>query len=225
MENTNEDHDVRKALAPLVALLIAFMCIAGVGAVYAYNAVTSSQEIGENDMNDQYILLKSDVNSAIATDVLNEIAFDSTRVTDTTYTFTVHGTTLTFNEVDYPNAMKVSKDNWTVEVEKHLPEDAPITYANTYNLVVTATDFTPTAGLTYILKVGTTAVLFTSNAWTINGLTYDTPYDVELYVAGTISTPATEPVSGFVNYDDSDAEHIVEGTVFTFTATAVEVTP
>ena len=129
--------------------------------------------------------------------------------------------------------MKISKDNWTVAVENHITEDtATTTYADTYSLTVSVSKFNATAGLTYIMMLNnsttTTPVVCTADAtahtgtWTFTGLDYKTDsagtYNVELYVAGTI-TSATAPVSGFTNYVAGSED----GSVFTFTATADEV--
>lgn len=238
----DEEFDKRKALAPLVALLIAVMCIAGVGVAYAYTALTSTQNIEDNTVDDQYILLKSNVDGTMAVDVLDEIAFDSVRVDETTFNYTVHpdkdGTadkTITIGSDSNAHAyevMKISKDNWTVAVEKHITGDTATTYADTYSLTVSVSKFNATAGLTYIMMVNNTPVVCTADAtahtgtWTFSGLNYKTDsagtYDVELYVAGTTTTSATAPVSGFTNYVASSED----GSVFTFTATADErVTP
>lgn len=220
----DEEFDKRKVLAPLVALLIAVLCIAGVGVAYAYTALTSTQTIGENTTDDQYILLTSDVGSDMAVDVLDKVAFNSVRDSVTEdFFFTVAGTeSVPVNGTPINNAMRISVDGWTVKVDKHIEGNDADTFANTYDLVVTATDFTPVDGFTYILKVGDTAKVF-SAGWSFDNLAYETTYNVALYMQGTSANATATPVSGFVDYDDSDAEHVVNGTVFTFTATADEV--
>lgn len=212
------ENNKRRQLTPLLALLIALLCVAGVGIAYAVS-IMSTQDVDHNTLDESYILLKTDTSGHMAVDVLDELAFNSVRNGDDTYTYTVDGDYDTnIGGVDYIDAMRISvADNqsslWTLRVDNHLSAS----HTNSCTLVVTASDFTPTAGLTYILKVGSNEAIYTNNAWTINSLAYDTDYSVDLYVAGAITTPATEPVSGFTNYS---ANPSVTGTVFTFTATA-----
>lgn len=215
----DEEFDKRKALAPLVALLIAVMCIAGVGVAYAYTALTSTQDIGENTTDDQYILLTSDVGSAMAVDVLDKVAFNSVRDTVDTFFFTVAGTeSVTVDETPINNAMRISVDGWTVKVDKHIEGSDADTFANTYDLVVTVSKFTPVDGFTYILKVENTAKVY-SAGWSFNDLVYGETYNVALYMVGTSDDATETPDSGFTNYvADSEV-----GSVFTFTATADEV--
>lgn len=197
----------------LVLLLIALLLVSCVGIGFAYMALTSEQEIDNNTITNEYIVLKTD-----SEDVLETIAFDT--VTDGTNVtgYKVHtagGDTLTISGTP-TNVLKISDPTWKVNVTKTNVSDSD---SVTYGLTVTVTDFTPVAGLNYVMVINNVVVAYNSG-WTFSGLSYATDYSVALYVYGQYNGAVAQ--SGFTNYD-STANPVVTGSVFKFVATAEPV--
>lgn len=190
----------------LVLLLLAFLCVCGIGVGYAYMAVTSEQDINQNELEDSYIVLSTN-----STDVLDVLAFDTVKDGNGTITYNVH--TDGASVIGSTPMQKISIDDWTVSVAD------TNSHSTTYGLKVTVDPFDPTSGLHYVMVIDDgdafeVAVEYNAlNGWTFAGLKYDTDYNVALYVYGT----ATTFNSGFTNYSANPA---IEGSVFTFLATA-----
>ena len=191
----------------LALLLIALLLVSCVGIGFAYVALTSEQEIDNNTITNEYIVLKTN-----SEDVLESIAFDT--VTDGTNVtgYKVH----TDSTVGGTDMDKISVSSWKVNVTKNNVSDSD---SVTYGLTVTVTDFTPVAGLNYVMVINSVAVAYNSG-WTFSGLSYATDYSVALYVYGQYSGAVAQ--SGFTNYD-STANPVVTGSVFKFVATAEPV--
>ena len=207
--NTN-NRKVRNG-GSLALLLIALLLVSCVGVAYAYSALTSEQEIDNNTITDEYIVLKTN-----SEDVLDTIAFDT--VTDGTNvtTFKVHTAESITISGTPTNVLKISDPTWKVNVTKTNVSDSD---SVTYGLTVTVTDFTPVAGLNYIMVINNVVVAYNSG-WTFTGLSYATDYSVALYVYGQYNGATAQ--SGFTNYD-STANPVVTGSVFKFVATAEPV--
>lgn len=209
---TNYNTTNRKAVrssGSIVLLLIAMLLVCGIGVGFAYSALTSEQTVNQNTLDDEYIVLKTN-----STDVLDTIAFDTvTNGTDVTQ-YKVHlGTdaeTITLGGTP-TKMLKISDADWKVNVTKKTTE------STSYTLNITVSDFTPVAGLHYVMVINGVAVEYNSG-WAFTGLSYATEYTVALYVYGsTIVNPL--PVGcGFTNYV-ADPETV--GSVFTFVATAL----
>lgn len=197
----------------LALLLIALLLVSCVGIGFAHMALTSEQEIDNNTITNKYIVLSTD-----SEDVLETIAFDT--VTDGTNVtgYKVHTTeSITISSVSTP-VLKISDPTWKVNVTKNNVDDS-----DTYGLTVTVTDFTPVAGLNYVMVINNVVVAYNSG-WTFSGLSYATDYSVALYVYGEYADPdPANPIgakSGFTNYS---ANPVVTGSVFKFVATAEPV--
>lgn len=189
----------------LALLLLAFLCVCGIGVGYAL-AVTSEQNIDQNELEDSYIVLSTN-----STDVLDVLAFDTVNNGNGNITYNVH--TADASVIGGTPMQKISIDNWTVSVAD------TNSHSTTYDLKVTVDPFAPTSGLHYMMVLDDgdafeVAVAY-NDGWSFTGLKYDTDYNVALYVYGT----ATTFNSGFINYD-ADTDPVTKGSVFTFMATA-----
>lgn len=204
----------------LALLLIALLLVSCVGIGFAHMALTSEQEIDNNTITNEYIVLKTD-----SEDVLETIAFDTVTDGNNVTGYKVHTTeSITISSVSTP-VLKISDPDWEVNVTKNNVSDS-----NTYGLTVTVTDFTPVAGLNYVMVLddGNTynvvnsyhAIDANRDGWTFTGLSYATDYSVALYVYGQYNGAVAQ--SGFTNYD-STANPVVTGSVFKFVATAEPV--
>lgn len=198
---------IRKTTA--IVALILFVILFTAGSVAAGLALSSTTHVDENDVDDQHIVISTNV--AGYTDILDAVKYDTTN-DGGTVSYALH--------YDYdsaggstPDSVKISKD-FTIRVDKTNVEET------TFDLTVTVTEFTAIAGLTYTLKVGDSAESFNSGSATFTGLAYDTDLDVVLYVSGVLTDPTDAThldTVGFTNYDGT-ANPVKVGSVFTFTA-------
>lgn len=192
-----------KKTTAIVAVVL-FVILFTAGSVAAGLALSSTTNVDENDVDDQYIV----ISSTEYTDILDAVKYDTTN-NGGTVSYALHydydstgGTT--------PDSVKISKD-FTIRVDQTNIEEA------TFDLTVTVTKFTAIAGLTYTLKVGNATANFTSGSATFTGLAYDTNLDVVLYVSGVLTNPTVATglaTAGFTNY----VENTEDGSVFTLTA-------
>lgn len=192
----------RKSTA--IVAVVLFVILFTAGSVAAGLALSSTTNVDENDVKDQYIV----ISSTEYTDILDAVKYDTSN-NGGTISYALH--------YDYdstggstPDSVKISKD-FTIRVDQtNIEED-------TFDLTVTVTKFTAIAGLTYTLKVGNATANFTGGSATFTGLAYDTNLDVVLYVSGVLTNPTVATglaTAGFTNY----VENTEDGSVFTLTA-------
>lgn len=192
-----------KKTTTIVAVVL-FVILFTAGSVAAGLALSSTTNVDENDVDDQYIV----ISSTEYTDILDAVKYDTTN-NGGTVSYALH--------YDYdstggstPDSVKISKD-FNIKVDKTNVEE------NTFDLTVTVTKFTAIPGLTYTLKVGNTPADFTSGSATFTGLAYGPDLAVVLYVSGVLTNPTVATglaTAGFTNY----VENTEDGSVFTFTA-------
>lgn len=192
-----------KKTTAIVAVVL-FVILFTAGSVAAGLALSSTTNVDENDVKDQYIV----ISSTEYTDILDAVKYDTTN-NGGTVSYALH--------YDYdstggstPDSVKISKD-FNIRVDQTNVEEA------TFDLTVTVTKFTAIAGLTYTLKVGDSTANFTSGSATFTGLAYDTNLAVVLYVSGVLTNPTDAThldTVGFTNY----VENTEDGSVFTLTA-------
>lgn len=192
-----------KKTTTIVAVVL-FVILFTAGSVAAGLALSSTTNVDENDVDDQYIV----ISSTEYTDILDAVKYDTTN-NGGTVSYALH--------YDYdstggstPDSVKISKD-FNIRVDKTNVTEG------TFDLTVTVTKFTAIAGLTYTLKVGDSAANFTGGSATFTGLAYDTNLAVVLYVSGDLTNPTVATglaTAGFTNY----VENTEDGSVFTFTA-------
>lgn len=215
-----------KKTTAMIAIILGIILFTA-GSVYAAYNLHSTTTIEDNDLDSEYIVISSTVHK----DFLDEVSFDTTVTADP----------VTGDEsVAY--VLNASEDIWNTATNGYGADGTKdaclISNATTinvkqtnvegyYTLAVTVTDFIPIQGLTYTMKVGTSHCTFgqyVAEQWTFYDLTFGDNYEVALYVSGT---PTEDPGAtvGFTNYDNSDPEHVVTGSVFTFTATAPNGSP
>lgn len=194
-----------KKTTTIVAVVL-FVILFTAGSVAAGLALSSTTKVDENDVDDQYIVISTNV--AGYTDILDAVKYDTTN-NGGTISYALH--------YDYdstggstPDSVKISK-NFNIRVDQtHIEE-------TTFDLTVTVDKFTAIPGLTYTLKVGDSAANFTGGSATFTGLAYDTNLAVVLYVSGVLTNPTVATglaTAGFTNY----VENTEDGSVFTFTA-------
>lgn len=192
-----------KKTTAIVAVVL-FVILFTAGSVAAGLALSSTTNVDENDVDDQYIV----ISSTEYTNILDAVKYDTTN-NGGTVSYALH--------YDYdstggstPDSVKISKD-FTIRVDKTNVVET------TFDLTVTVTGFTAIPGLTYTLKVGNATANFTSGSATFTGLTYNTNLAVVLYVSGVLTNPTDAThldTVGFTNY----VENTVDGSVFTLTA-------
>jgi len=193
-----------KKTSAIVALIL-FVILFTAGSVAAGLALSSTTHVDENDVDDQHIV----ISSTEYTDILDAVKYDTAN-NGGTVSYALH--------YDYdstggstPDSVRISKENVSIRVDQTNIEEA------TFDLTVTVTKFTAIAGLSYTLKVGSSAADFTGGSATFTGLAYDTDLAVVLYVSGVLSDPTDAThldTVGFTNY----VENTEGGSVFTFTA-------
>lgn len=192
-----------KKTTAIVAVVL-FVILFTAGSVAAGLALSSTTNVDENDVDDQYIV----ISSTKYTDILDAVKYDTTN-NGGTVSYALHydydstgGSTL--------DSVKISKD-FSIRVDQtNIEED-------TFDLTVTVTEFTAIPGLTYTLKVGDSAINFTGGSATFTGLAYGHNLDVVLYVSGVLTNPTVATglaTAGFTNY----VANTEDGSVFTFTA-------
>lgn len=192
-----------KKTTAIVAVVL-FVILFTAGSVAAGLALSSTTNVDENDVDDQYIV----ISSTEYTDILDAVKYDTTN-DGGTVSYALHYD-YDSSEGSTPDSVKISKD-FSIRVDQTNIEEA------TFDLTVTVTKFTAIAGLTYTLKVGNATANFTGGSATFTGLAYDTNLDVVLYVSGVLTNPTVATglaTAGFTNY----VENTEVGSVFTFTA-------
>lgn len=212
-----------KKTTAIVAVVL-FVILFTAGSVAAVYLIKSETNVDHNDIDDQYIYISfSAPDTSEYSDLLSTVSFDTVN-SGGTASYVLHCDEDWFDTDGINDVAKISTTH-TMRVDS-------TNGGNTFSLDVTVTDFTPVAGLTYYLKVGSQYVAgsvashntgindtATGFGWTLDGLACDTDLTVDLYVGGT---PTEDPGAtvGFTNYDNSDPQHVVTGSVFTFVAYA-----
>ena len=190
-----------KIIAGVAVLALLF---AGVGYALTYNASTS---VTDNDIDMKYIKVTTKNNTTPDyTDFLDSVDYNTVNDAGTIKYTPILDTRIDGVAVDgeHPaDAQAISTADWKVLVEK-----TGFATEQTYNMEVTVTAFTPVAGLTYTLKIGSQTATYTADKWSFTGLTTGTTYDVTLFINGTAT--ASSETAGFTN----------NTSVFTFTAQA-----
>lgn len=194
------------------AVLIVILLLATAGAVSAAYLLKTQTNVNQNDIGEQDIYITPSTN----TDILGDINFDTVNTAGTKtyklhYDYNSSTGTLVQNGGD---STLISKTGVTINVAKTSGVNV-----DGFDLKVTATAFTPVAGLTYTMKIGDQAVANVGSTWTFTDLAYDTDLTVLLYVKNTsteVIIPESDVKIGFTNY----SAPAVEGTVFQFVATS-----
>lgn len=203
------------------AILVVLLVLATAGSVIASYNLHSSTTVEDNDIDSEFIVISTSTHS----DLLDEVSFDTTVATDDTVSYSLNANQDIWDDgadtygTDGVNDACLISNALTVNV-------AQTNVSGYYNLDVTVTGFTPIAGLTYTMKVGTQYCTYgqtVAGHWNFADLNFGQDYAVALYVSGT---PTENPGStvGFTNYDP-DATPAVAGSIFTFLATAPNGAP
>lgn len=184
-------------------VLVLLIVLATASAVAGAFILQSQTTIHDNDMDSRYIVISSND----YTDFLTSADFNTTNVDDT---------------ISYELILDSAINGSATNNASHISETFTITVAKTdniegttFDLNVAVSDFSPIAGLTYTMKVGTAYATY-SSGWAFTGLALDTPLTVDLYISGTPTADPGESV-GFANHTLTE-----DGSIFTFTATYTE---
>ena len=189
-----------KAVLGVSILALLFV---GVGYALTYNASTT---VTDNVIEMKYIQVTTKNGaSADYTDFLDSVDYNTVNDAGTVKFSPILDTRIDGVAIDggHPaDAQLISTADWKVLVEQ-----TGFTGEQTYDLDITVTNFTPVAGLTYTMKVGTQTATYSADKWSFTGLTTSsTPLDVKLFVSGTAT--ASSETAGFTN----------NSSVFSFTA-------
>jgi len=192
----------------IVGVTVLAILFAGIGFALTYNASTS---VTDNTIEAKYIKVTTkNGDSADYTDFLDTVDYNTVNDAGTIKYSPINDVRIDGVAVDgeHPaDAQQISTANWKVAVEK-----TGFASEQTYNMDVTVSNFTPVAGLTYTLKVGTQTATYTDSKWSFTGLTTSSSaLDVKLFVSGTAT--ASSETAGFTN----------NTSVFTFTAQVTTV--
>lgn len=217
-----------KKTTAIVAVVL-FVILFTAGSVTAAYLIKSQTDVDHNTIDDQYIYISfSAPDTSEYSDLLGTVSFDTVN-TGGTASYVLHCDEDWFDgqgNVGTDGINDVAKISTT-----HTMRVDSTNGGNTFSLDVTVTDFTPVAGLTYYLKVGSQYVAgsvashntginttATGFGWTLDGLACDTDLTVDLYVGGT---PTEDPGAtvGFTNYNGT-TNPVTVGSVFTFVAYA-----
>lgn len=213
-------HNVRKA-STMGAILVIALLLLTAGTVYAVTQLTSQTTIDQNEIEYQDILISVQTPGSPSvdkfSDFLDDVGFD-TVVKQAGTEYNVHPTATRVVDGESVPIAQISKPT-TVTVSKTASVDS-----TTYTLTITPTvgKFTELDGISYTMYVAGAPTEYAEydsvvNAWTFNGLTIGTTYNVVLYVSGSLGTLTSAPTGiGFVSYDAQSEE---DGCEFVFLAT------
>lgn len=208
----------------IVTAVIGLLLLAAGGVAAAYY-LSSTMNVDQNTIDSEYIVISSTDYS----DFLNEVSFDTTISVDpldnVTITYDLNADTDIWDAYGNTYGVDGTADACLISNAMSI-NVAQTNTTGGYDLEITVSAFSPIAGLTYTMKVGTQYCTYgqtTPDTWTFHDLTFGTDYAVALYVSGTPSETPGSTV-GFTNYDPNVTPKVI-GSVFTFTATAPNGAP
>lgn len=198
---------IKKTTFGIALVLIVILFTAGT--VTGAHLLKSETDADQNTIDSKNIV----ISSTVYHDILTSVDFDTVNASGTV-TYELRATD-DLDDDDTDESALIS-EAFSINVA---PTNLDATEtASGFTLVVTVTDFTPVAGLTYTLVVGDQSVAITSGTtWTFtSAFDYNVNHNVALYVSGTATANPGAGV-GFTNY----VEDTEDGSVFTFTALSV----